>query len=132
MAEDRHLPVIDVSGGIADVAAEIDAACRDMGFFFVVGHGVSMELQARLDSLAREFFALDDAEKAKIDMKLGGRAWRGWFPVGGELTSGQPDMKEGLYFGQELPTSNTRSTDRISSPSGPPAYATPCSSTSRR
>ena len=106
MADVRHLPVIDVSGDIADVAAEIDAACRDTGFFFVVGHDVSSELQRRLDSLAREFFALDDDEKAAIDMKLGGRAWRGWFPVGGELTSGQPDMKEGLYFGQELPRSD--------------------------
>ena len=46
MAQDRHLPVIDVSGGVAGVAAEIDAACRDMGFFFVVGHGVPLELQA--------------------------------------------------------------------------------------
>ncbi|MEY2452708.1 MAG: hypothetical protein QOD92_2282 [Acidimicrobiaceae bacterium] len=106
MAEDRHLPVVDVSGGVAAVAAEIDAACQDMGFFFVAGHDVSIELQDRLDALAREFFAMDDARKATIDMKLGGRAWRGWFPVGGELTSGQPDMKEGLYFGQELPPSD--------------------------
>jgi len=29
-------------------------------------------------------------------------AWRGWFPVGGELTSGEPDRKEGVYFGAEL------------------------------
>jgi isopenicillin N synthase-like dioxygenase len=107
MAQDRHLPVIDVSDGVAGVAAEIDAACRDMGFFFVVGHGVSPELQTRLDSLAREFFAMDERDKADIGMKLGGRAWRGWFPVGGELTSGQPDMKEGLYFGQERPPSTT-------------------------
>ena len=35
-------------------------------------------------------------------MDLGGRAWRGYFPVGGELTSGIPDDKEGLYFGAEL------------------------------
>jgi isopenicillin N synthase-like dioxygenase len=103
MAQDRHLPVIDVSGGVAAVAGEIDAACRDTGFFLVVGHDVPVELQSRLDALAREFFALDDAEKANIAMSLGGRAWRGWFPVGGELTSGRPDMKEGLYFGQELP-----------------------------
>src|SRR4051812_9224950 len=39
-------------------------------------------------------------------MVHGGRAWRGWFPVGGELTSGHPDMKEGLYFGLERPPSN--------------------------
>jgi len=105
MPDDRHLPVIDVSGGVAGVAREIDAACRDTGFFFVVGHDVPIELQTRLDALAREFFALDEAEKARIDMKHGGRAWRGWFPVGGELTSGRPDMKEGVYFGQELPPS---------------------------
>ena len=35
-------------------------------------------------------------------MPLGGRAWRGWFPLGGELTSGRPDWKEGLYLGSEL------------------------------
>ena len=106
MAEDRQLPIIDVSSGVTRVAASIDDACRDMGFFFVVGHEVPAELLARLDSLAREFFALDDHDKAAIDMRLGGRAWRGWFPVGGELTSGQPDIKEGLYFGQELPSSD--------------------------
>ena len=36
-------------------------------------------------------------------MSRGGRAWRGYFPVGRELTSGKPDRKEGLYFGAELP-----------------------------
>jgi isopenicillin N synthase-like dioxygenase len=35
-------------------------------------------------------------------MDRGGRAWRGYFPVGGELTSGRPDIKEGIYFGAEL------------------------------
>src|SRR6185369_12298027 len=37
----------------------------------------------------------------KIGMGRGGRAWRGYFRVGDELTSGKPDQKEGLYFGQE-------------------------------
>ncbi len=35
-------------------------------------------------------------------MELGGRAWRGYFPLGGELTSNRPDWKEGLYLGSEL------------------------------
>jgi isopenicillin N synthase-like dioxygenase len=38
----------------------------------------------------------------EISMAHGGRAWRGFFPVGAELTSGRPDRKEGLYFGTEL------------------------------
>ncbi len=103
----ESLPIIDISAlrrasEAAALAREIDTACRDTGFFYVVGHGVSTELQTRVDALAREFFALPDAEKAKVAMVHGGRAWRGWFPVGGELTSGAPDIKEGFYFGQEL------------------------------
>ena len=38
----------------------------------------------------------------------GGRAWRGWFPLGGQLTSGAPDLKEGFYFGDELPPDDAR------------------------
>jgi isopenicillin N synthase-like dioxygenase len=100
------VPVIDVAGGAVAVAGEIDSACRDTGFFVVTGHGVPPALLERLDALAREFFALPDDEKAEIAMSRGGRAWRGWFPVGGELTSGAPDVKEGLYFGQERPPSD--------------------------
>ncbi len=44
----------------------------------------------------------------KIAMAQGGRAWRGYFPVGGELTSGEPDLKQGLYFGEELEESDAR------------------------
>jgi isopenicillin N synthase-like dioxygenase len=103
-----ELPVVDLSGDGSGVAAEIDTACRDMGFFYVVGHGVAPELQARVADLAREFFARPEAEKDQIAMRHGGRAWRGWFPLGGELTSGVPDLKEGLYLGEELGADDAR------------------------
>ena len=57
-------------------------------------------LPARLDALAREFFARPEAEKRAVAMVDGGTAWRGWFPLHGELTSGTPDHKEGYYFGR--------------------------------
>lgn len=41
-------------------------------------------------------------------MARGGPAWRGYFPVFGELTSGAPDRKEGLYFGTDLPPDHPR------------------------
>jgi isopenicillin N synthase-like dioxygenase len=112
-------PVIDVSPlvapgatepavAIAEVAARIDAACRDVGFFSIVGHGVAPATRNRLTTLARDFFARPEAEKAAIAMAKGGRAWRGWFPLGGELTSGAADRKEGIYFGRELPNDDPR------------------------
>jgi isopenicillin N synthase-like dioxygenase len=102
------LPIIDVgplAAGSAEkrvVAGQIDAACGQSGFFYVVGHGVDAGLQHDLQSQAREFFARPTAEKMQIEMMRGGKAWRGYFRVGDELTSGRPDQKEGLYFGQEL------------------------------
>jgi polar amino acid transport system ATP-binding protein len=103
------IPIVDIAplrtgdrAAAAEVIRALDAACRSHGFFYVAGHGVPAGLLAELDRLARAFFAQDEATKLEIRMALGGRAWRGYFPVGGELTSGVPDWKEGLYFGSEL------------------------------
>ncbi|MER6944963.1 2-oxoglutarate and iron-dependent oxygenase domain-containing protein [Nonomuraea sp. NPDC000554] len=104
-----ELPVIDIAPLLTDgdaahaTADEIGAACRDSGFFYVTGHGVPPELLSRLDTASRTFFALPVEAKNEISMDRGGRAWRGFFPVGGELTSGRPDLKEGVYFGAEEP-----------------------------
>src|SRR3954453_23544778 len=114
--ERLKLPVIDVSPlvdgappeELAGVAGQIEAACRRAGFFYITGHGVPPEVLAELDSASREFFELPEPEKSEISMDRGGRAWRGYFPVGGELTSGRPDLKEGLYLGTELGPNDAR------------------------
>ncbi len=102
------LPVVDIAG-LSDsdsafdrIGVELDRACAQFGFFYVTGHGVDPRLCDALQRLAARFFALPAEEKLRISMIHGGRAWRGYFPVGGELTSGRPDRKEGLYFGTEL------------------------------
>ena len=100
MVEFQSVPVIDIAASSA--AGAIGEACRESGFFYVVGHGVDFALLGRLEGLSREFFGRASAEKLAIRMELGGRAWRGYFPVGDELTSGSPDQKEGIYFGAEL------------------------------
>lgn len=106
------LPIIDLrplhAGDTRAVAAQIASACRDTGFFYVTGHGVDEALIARLTALSRQFFALGPEAKMRIPMARSGRAWRGYFPVGGELTSGLPDRKEGLYFGAELAPDHPR------------------------
>jgi polar amino acid transport system ATP-binding protein len=110
--EDDALPLIDVSALVAGnaardaVAAQIGAACRAHGFFYVTGHGVDPALVKRLEELSHRFFELPEETKMRWRMALGGRAWRGYFPLGGELTSGRPDWKEGLYLGTELPATH--------------------------
>jgi isopenicillin N synthase-like dioxygenase len=104
------LPVIDIAPLFGrdesqreSVAEAIGEACRDCGFFYVTGHGINAALLADLENASHIFFTLPESEKNQIAMVRGGRAWRGYFPVGGELTSGKPDQKEGIYFGAELP-----------------------------
>ncbi len=109
-----RLPVIDLSlaRSGADwtdhLAAQLDWAASEFGFFYVAGHGVDTRITTRLLDFARKFFEWPLSRKLAVHMKLGGSAWRGYFPVGGELTSGRPDLKEGLYLGEDLGESDAR------------------------
>jgi isopenicillin N synthase-like dioxygenase len=103
----RAVDVIDVSSLLADLNAgralsaealacctSLHNACRDVGFFYIKGHGVDTALQLTLEQAAAQFFQLPVETKLHYDMALGGKAWRGYFPLRGELTSGIPDQKE--------------------------------------
>jgi isopenicillin N synthase-like dioxygenase len=104
------VPVIDISAmnsgeeSLLSISKEFNRACTSNGFFYIIGHGISPKLQFDLEHVTREFFEADISSKKSIPMSDGGKAWRGYFPVGDELTSGKPDLKEGLYFGSELPS----------------------------
>jgi isopenicillin N synthase-like dioxygenase len=106
--EVSDIPLIDITAlkivgnARSQTVKKLNEACQQHGFFYLARHGVDKTLQQRLETLSRKFFQQDQAEKMTIQMAKGGRAWRGYFPVGDELTSGRPDLKEGLYFGKEL------------------------------
>ncbi len=95
-----EIPIIDIDAFTA--STEIDRACRTAGFFAIALDTVLSAKRVHLTALAEEFFALPASVKQRVSMQRGGPAWRGWFPLGGELTSGVPDLKEGYYFGTEL------------------------------
>ena len=63
------VPVIDLAparrGGAERlrVAAAIDAACREIGFFAIDGHGVPARVVDELRAIAHAFFALPRADK---------------------------------------------------------------------
>jgi isopenicillin N synthase-like dioxygenase len=104
------VPVIDLAparGGRADrlaVARAIDAACREIGFFAVRGHGVPEALVHDLRGRAHEFFALPLADKLAARHPVPGTN-RGYHPVGGETlasandAAAPPDLKEFFHVG---------------------------------
>lgn len=59
------VPVVELGRG--DAVAVIDAACRESGFFVVVGHGLGAPL-ASVFTMARRLFALPDEVKRALAM----------------------------------------------------------------
>jgi len=54
--------------GVAEVVQQLDKACRDAGFFYVIGHGISEDVINKVREITREFFKLPYEEKLKIKM----------------------------------------------------------------
>ena len=105
-----ELRVVDLSpfygGDEADrlaVARDVDQACREIGFFAVVGHRVDLDAVSRTRSSVREFFALPIEEKLRYRQPTSDG--RGYVPVQGETLSSTtayraaPDVKESFSIG---------------------------------
>jgi isopenicillin N synthase-like dioxygenase len=107
----NSLPIIDISPLYADnesawpaVAAEIDQACREWGFFYIKGHPISAQRISALLDHAQRFFALPAAEKLQIDITQT-RHHRGYGAIATEqLDPDKPsDLKETFDMGLHLP-----------------------------
>ena len=78
-----EIPVIDIrrlreAQGAADIVRQIDRACCEVGFFYVVGHGFDMQLAANLQAAAAEYFRLPQALKLEIGLDA---SMRGYLPL---------------------------------------------------
>lgn len=107
------VPVIDISCSISGdeaarrvLAKEIDRACRDIGFFTIVGHGIDEALVERVKALSASFFALPATEKSSYKAAPGVKGIRGYRGVGDESLSyslgraAPPDYKETFRVGR--------------------------------
>ena len=109
------VPIIDISGAadggeaLSTVGRAVDEACRDIGFFVIVGHDVPEEAIDAVWAAAREFFDLPLALKRHSPAPSQDYAY-GYSPIKGEVlarslgSSTPPDLKESLNMGPlELP-----------------------------
>ncbi|WP_136617323.1 MULTISPECIES: isopenicillin N synthase family dioxygenase [Mesorhizobium] len=102
----RIVPVLDLSRleqGASEYRTfllDLRTAARDVGFFYLSGHGISAsEIDDVLDA-SRRFFALPEADKLAIEM-VKSQQFRGYTRAGGELTKGAADWREQLDIGVE-------------------------------
>lgn len=102
----RIVPVLDLSRleqGASEYRTfllDLRTAARDVGFFYLSGHGISTsEIDDVLDA-SRRFFALPESDKLAIEM-VKSQQFRGYTRAGGELTKGAADWREQLDIGVE-------------------------------
>ena len=100
------LPTLDLSlldGTAAQRQGFLDDlrhAARDVGFFYLAGHGIDAELLKQVQSHARQFFALPDSEKTAVGM-INSPHFRGYNRAASEITRGKPDLREQFDLGAE-------------------------------
>lgn len=103
----NSLPILDFSkysGAVTErdnFLEELREVSRELGFFYLTGHGIDTELPKLLLKNSRDFFALPLEEKLSIEM-IHSPHFRGYSRIGAERTLGLPDWREQLDIGAEL------------------------------
>jgi isopenicillin N synthase-like dioxygenase len=104
------LPILDLAllgasdgASLTRVAGDVGAACRDVGFFYVVNHGVDAKLIGEAFEQSHRFFALPLADKQALAMeRIGGnRGYSGLLHEALDPARG-PDAKEAFNVGLDL------------------------------
>jgi len=101
------LPVLDLARYTSSAErdaflADLRHAARDIGFFYLINHGVDDALQNAVQREARRFFALTEVQKEQVAM-IHSPHFRGYNRAASEITRGQPDWREQFDIGAERP-----------------------------
>ncbi|WP_220359314.1 isopenicillin N synthase family oxygenase [Alkalilimnicola ehrlichii] len=107
----KYVPIVDLapyfdgtSTGKREVAAQVDKACKDIGFLVITNHGVPAELIERVSRLSSDFFDLPLEAKRRVDRPSPDQV-RGYSAVAEEslsysLEEAAPgDLKESFSIG---------------------------------
>lgn len=105
---DSALPILDMSGFRADPMSSVGQAfvrdlreaCHNIGFVYLIGHGVRDAVTDSLMDAAREFFVLPAAEREALAIG-NSPAFRGYTILGDERTKGLSDWRDQLDLGPE-------------------------------
>lgn len=100
-----NLPILDLSlyndaKTRSEFLAQLQSYARNIGFFYVTGHGISHQKIKKIKQYTKQFFALDQNIKDNISM-LHSPHFRGYSRVGEEYTKNRLDAREQIDIGVE-------------------------------
>lgn len=108
----NEVPIIDVGrffagvpGALDEVAQQIHKACTEIGFFYIVNHGVSQPVIRRVFEAMENFFTLPASEKFRVRMNEHQAGWQAPnVAIHGDSFDKvvKPQATEAFKFGPEL------------------------------
>ena len=110
----KEIPIIDISSlvdvhdkpqSVQKTVRDIGNACKNVGFFYVKDHQIPQDHLDAVIPAMQEFFNLPIEEKMKIHI---GKSdiFRGYTPLGKEITNAKYDWHECVDFGPDLKQSH--------------------------
>lgn len=124
-ASTLNLPTLDLSMFTDDESSahteefidQLRQICHEVGFFYLVNHGIPDQLNTALTEVAARFFALPEPERLSIAMDNSPH-FRGYTPLKGEHTNGRADLRDEIDFGPErtIPTKLDHPWERLIGP----------------
>eukprot|EP00270_Netrium_digitus_P005549 TRINITY_DN1739_c0_g1_i3.p1 TRINITY_DN1739_c0_g1~~TRINITY_DN1739_c0_g1_i3.p1 ORF type:complete len:346 (+),score=92.87 TRINITY_DN1739_c0_g1_i3:87-1124(+) len=113
---------IDLSLGKEETARALRQACEEVGFFYLINHGLDLQLQEKVFEQCRLFFSLPLEEKVKSLQDKNNRGYTGFeediLNPGGQSKG---DTKEGYYIGQEISVDDERTKKPLHGPNNWPS-----------
>ncbi|CAD2220206.1 non-haem dioxygenase in morphine synthesis N-terminal/2OG-Fe(II) oxygenase superfamily, putative [Angomonas deanei] len=105
ISDEHNLPIINLAeldneSTKVHFYTQLRHLAKDIGFFYVVGHGINENDRDAFLNASKKFFALPQDEKDQISM-ANSKHFRGYTKTGDELTRNKPDYREQIDFGEE-------------------------------
>ena len=106
----KDIPIIDISPlydsnnnlrALRKTGYEIMNACKNIGYFYIKNHQISQSHLDNLILLTQQFFNLPLEEKMRIHIN-NSDIYRGYTPLGKELTNDKYDWHECVDFGPDI------------------------------
>jgi isopenicillin N synthase-like dioxygenase len=107
----QTLPIIDISPFLASLQDELKKqetalilrkVCREIGFFYLVGHGISHDLIQGAHKQAQQFFSQSQSIKQEISIQ-NSKHFRGYQNLGENVTKQKRDWHEAIDLFREEP-----------------------------
>lgn len=107
--KETRLPIINLEALLgteeqrATQLALLRQTARDVGFFYLIGHGLDQASLVEPLQLSERLFALPHHDKSAVAM-IHSPHFRGYTSFGAELTKGRPDQREQFDIMNDTPT----------------------------